>query len=99
MSDSGIYKSLLSHNPDFMLMTGDLFYSDVESKDSKTFEFAYHEQMKSPQIRSFYTHVPVVYTFDDHDFGENNAIGSAASNLTVNKVYRVRTRHQSIIRI
>jgi hypothetical protein len=31
-----------------------------------------------------------VYTFDDHDVGDNNADGNSKSSAVVNQAYRVR---------
>lgn len=36
-----------------------------------------------------YENVPVVYTFDDHDFGNNNADGHVPSAIPANRAYKV----------
>jgi phosphodiesterase/alkaline phosphatase D-like protein len=66
-------------NPDFYLNVGDLFYAATNKSTYEDFLFAYHEQFKSLSQRNLHESVPLVYTFDDHDFGSNNADGTSKS--------------------
>lgn len=54
---------------------GDMHYSARNRSTPDQFVFAYHEVFKSKTQRDLYQNVPLVYTFDDHDVGDNNADG------------------------
>ena len=72
-----------------MINIGDLHYAGIVSSVKKDFLNAYHEVFKSPVQRSLYESFPLVYTFDDHDVGKNNADGLSSSSKYVNEAYRV----------
>lgn len=76
-------------NPDFVVNIGDLHYSCRNSSTKDHVIFAYHEMFKSPRQRKHYERYPLVYTFDDHDFGSNNADGLSRSGPHVNAAYKV----------
>lgn len=75
--------------PDFFVNVGDLHYAGTNFTTADGFVFAYHEVFKSPEQRAFYERTPLVYNFDDHDVGDNNADGTTYSSAEVNKAYRV----------
>ena len=75
--------------PDFVVNLGDLHYSAKNSSKKHNFVYAYHEVFKSPRQRQCYETFPTVYTFDDHDFGDNNADALSGSGPYANQAYRV----------
>jgi phosphodiesterase/alkaline phosphatase D-like protein len=89
---------MISLKPDFFVNLGDLHYSGTNKTTKEEFEFAYHEVFKSSVQRGFYEQVPMAYTFDDHDVGDNNADGTTFSSLEVNKAYKVKiTYYQHLL--
>ena len=66
--------------PDFFVNVGDLHYSGTNKSTKSDFIHAYHEVFKSKAERAFYEQYPLVYIFDDHDVGDNNADGRAYSS-------------------
>jgi hypothetical protein len=87
-----------SLNPDFFVNLGDLHYSGRNNSKKEHFLYAYHEVFKAPRQRSFYEQNPLVYTFDDHDFGHNNADGLSESGPYVNEAYRVSIVFSNLFR-
>ena len=44
-------------------------------------------------MRKYYSEIPLIYTFDDHDTGENNTDGNEKSVSESNKAYRASVPH------
>jgi hypothetical protein len=57
----------------FFLHMGDLFYEDIGENDVQMFRSAYKTVWKSPQQSELYRNKPLVYMWDDHDYGENDS--------------------------
>ena len=89
MTESPSFNEMSLMKPDFFVNVGDLHYAGSDNNDKEEFIFAYHEVFKSSHQRAFYEEYPLVYTFDDHDVGSNNADGRTFSSGDVNQVYRV----------
>lgn len=88
MTETTTFAKMSSLKPDFFINLGDLHYAGTNRTVEEQFAFAYHEVFKSNAMREFYQTHPLVYTFDDHDVGDNNADGLTISSTEVNKVYR-----------
>lgn len=95
MSTSPTFETISSLNPTFFVNLGDMHYSARNTSTKDQFVFAYHEVLKSKPQRHLYQTTPLVYTFDDHDVGDNNADALSHSSSVVNEVYRVRTNTPS----
>ena len=84
--------------PDFFVNMGDMHYSSKNKSSKEQFTFAYHEVFKSASQRNLYQNTPLVYTFDDHDVGDNNADAHSKSSSVVNQAYRVRSHCINVVR-
>jgi len=69
---------LLARDPDLFLYIGDNVYGDVWSLSSDMDELfrAYGELSEQPDFQRLASRVPIMATWDDHDFGMNDAGGS-----------------------
>lgn len=69
---------LLSRDPDLFLYIGDNVYGDVWSLSSDMDELfrAYAELSEQPDFQRLASAVPIMATWDDHDYGMNDAGGS-----------------------
>lgn len=90
MSESKAYDVMERMKPDFFVNLGDFHYAGTNKSTYEDLLYAYHEQFKMKEQRQFYERVPLVYTFDDHDVGSNNADGLSPSTLQAVKAYKVR---------
>ena len=90
MSKSDTFNQISEMKPDFFVNMGDMHYSSRNKSSKEQFAFAYHEVFKSASQRNLYQNTPLVYTFDDHDVGDNNADAHSKSSSVVNQAYRVR---------
>jgi phosphodiesterase/alkaline phosphatase D-like protein len=85
-SKHDVFNTILQYDPLFFLQVGDLHYRNIERNDCALFQKAYSEVFSSNVQGALYGNVPLIYVWDDHDFGPNNsdrfAPGRIASRLT-----------------
>jgi phosphodiesterase/alkaline phosphatase D-like protein len=96
MTESASFAKMSELSPDFFINLGDLHYGGSNRSNEEQFAFAYHEVFKSKAMRTFYQRHPLVYTFDDHDVGDNNADSHTLSSTEVNKAYRDVVPHYKL---
>ncbi len=58
-------------NPDLFIWLGDNIYADTQ--DPLVLEQKYAVQLAHPEYQRFKSHIPILGTWDDHDFGLNNS--------------------------
>eukprot|EP00347_Sterkiella_histriomuscorum_P023630 403333931 len=87
-SESSVFSQIDKKDPNFIINLGDLHYSARNRSKKNDFILSYHEIFKSPVQRSLYQKYPLIYTFDDHDFGSNNADALSGSGEFANQAYR-----------
>lgn len=68
-----ILDPLLGDDPDLMLFMGDNVYGDVRSPELTELRDAYRLQATSGPMNALRSAVPVLATWDDHDYGLNDA--------------------------
>ena len=82
---NNLWEPILSHNPDLFIWGGDIIYSDTEDMKFMTKNYA---KMKSD---SSYTHftkkVPILGTWDDHDYGLNDGGSDYKQKDSVQQIF------------
>lgn len=74
-----IWKAIARENPDLFLFIGDNVYSDynrggrVETPGPAELDYSYDRLAKNEDFVRFFNDVPMLVTWDDHDFGMNDA--------------------------
>lgn len=70
-----IWQSILAHEPDLFLFIGDNVYVDIPRipKGVEDFERTYAQLASEPGWQKLTDQVPVLATWDDHDYGLNDA--------------------------
>lgn len=66
-----VWAHVLGHEPDLFLLIGDNVYADTE--DEAKMRAAYAKLGAQPGFAKLRQAVPVLATWDDHDYGENDA--------------------------
>lgn len=66
-----IFDVVVEHNPDLFVFLGDNIYGDTRNMD--TLRAKYQRLAAKPTFQNLKTHVPIIATWDDHDYGENDA--------------------------
>jgi hypothetical protein len=80
----------LEPRPLFFIHAGDLHYRDIGEDLLQRFEAAYHS-VHAPEAdgpAQLFRTMPVMYTWDDHDYGANDADGSSLSKSAALTAYR-----------
>jgi alkaline phosphatase D len=65
-----MWKPILSNDPDLWIWLGDNIYGDTD--DMQAMKLMYAEQKAIPAYEDFFQTVPVIGTWDDHDYGIND---------------------------
>jgi prolyl oligopeptidase len=79
-STSDVFDTIRENRPLFFLHTGDFHYENIQTNDLARFRNAYDRVLFSPQQGDLYRSTPLIYVWDDHDFGGNNANRRAGSH-------------------
>ncbi len=88
-----VFRRIAAQNPSFYLMAGDLHYEDISWNHRPSFRTAYDTVLGSERQRALYRAVPIVYTWDDHDFGPNGSDRHSPSREASHAVYREYVPH------
>jgi alkaline phosphatase D len=65
-----LWKLIARHDPQLWIWLGDNIYGD--SDDMSVMRAKYRQQLRNADYRALISNVPVIGTWDDHDFGRNN---------------------------
>ncbi|MDP1579445.1 MAG: alkaline phosphatase D family protein, partial [Candidatus Didemnitutus sp.] len=88
-----VFRQIALQGPSFYLMTGDLHYEDISWNHLPSFRSAYDTVLGSERQRALYRMVPIIYTWDDHDFGPNGSDRHSPSRAASHAVYREYVPH------
>jgi phosphodiesterase/alkaline phosphatase D-like protein len=86
-STRDIYDRIREHRPLFYMNMGDLHYQDINTNRPSLFRAAYDAVLASPQQADLYRSTPLVYMWDDHDYGGNNASKKSKSHIAARSIY------------
>ena len=67
---NNLWSPILSHDPDVFIWGGDIIYSDTE--DMSFMAKNYHKMKRDSSYVHFKKQVPILGTWDDHDYGLND---------------------------
>ncbi len=87
-SDGVVFDAIRRLDPLLYLMTGDLHYRNIASRDPDDFLGAYSQVLTAPAQAALYRSVPVDYVWDDHDYGPNDADAASPSRAAARRAYR-----------
>ncbi len=96
-SDTGsnhpVFDEILRHKPLFFLHAGDLHYEDIRRNDVNRFRHALRRVLGAPRQNSFFRSLPVIYIWDDHDYGPNDSDRESPSREAAMDWYRGEVPH------
>jgi hypothetical protein len=87
-SNGMVWDRIREANPLFMLVTGDFHYENISADDPAAMRKAYERGLTAPAQQALWLAAPLVYTWDDHDYGGDNSDRTTASREAVQGVYR-----------
>lgn len=76
-----IWQRIAAAEPQLFLMLGDNVYGDFRyggDAEMRSFEYAYRLLASHPNFAAFASRIPILATWDDHDYGPNDSGGSFA---------------------
>lgn len=73
ISNHPIFEGIATRRPLFMLHMGDFHYSNISRNDVAAFRRAYDGVLTQPKQSALYRRTPIVYMWDDHDFGPDDS--------------------------
>jgi alkaline phosphatase D len=65
-----IFDLVVKHKPDLFIFLGDNIYGDTKSMD--TLQMKYNKLAAKPTFQNLKKNVPIIATWDDHDYGLND---------------------------
>lgn len=89
---SAAYSRMLTRNPLIFLSPGDLHYGDVTTNNAALYRAQYDTLFSSVGGGPFFEQVPYEHTPSDHDFADNNSIGTSGNGLTVKTAFHTAFR-------
>jgi phosphodiesterase/alkaline phosphatase D-like protein len=95
-SNASAFDRIREADPDLLLHLGDLSYTDLWTDDRSAVRSMYDTQLTTPAMDALVRAVPIAYTWDDHDFGPNDADSTAASGPAAQVVYRQAVPHPDL---
>jgi phosphodiesterase/alkaline phosphatase D-like protein len=92
-STSVVFDTMRRRTPLFFLHMGDFHYENIRRNDPLEFRRAFDRVLGSPTQADYYRSTPVVYMWDDHDYGPNDADGTSPTKAAAQQVYRETVPH------
>ncbi|MCB9034733.1 MAG: alkaline phosphatase family protein [Chitinophagales bacterium] len=75
IGDKGIFNTIVDKNPDLYISMGDAVYADnpLNADYGEWFDLQYNLLAADAAFKNLRRNVPMIATWDDHDYGTNNA--------------------------
>lgn len=92
-SNHPVFDTIRRHQPLFFLHMGDLHYEDIGANDRGRFRQAYDTVLAQPNQAALYRSAPIVYIWDDHDYGPNDSDATAPGRTAARLTYQEYVPH------
>ena len=86
-SDRPVFDAIRAAEPLFFLHVGDMFYEDIAVNSEGFYRRAFGRIFRSESQMALYRNTPLVYVWDDHDYGPNNSDRIAPGREAARQVY------------
>lgn len=96
-SNHQVFELIRAEKPLFFLHLGDLHYANVNSKIIPDHVETYREVLNSPRQGELYRNVPLVYTWDDHDFCGDASDGQSKGRKAARLAYQKCVPHYPLV--
>lgn len=92
-TDSPVFTAVARQDVRFFLHTGDFHYADIAENRVSAFRAAYARHLEAPRLRAMLGTTPMIYQWDDHDFGPNDSNRTSPSRAASLQNYREMVPH------
>ena len=83
-----VFLNLTNEKLDFFLHMGDIHYQNIMNDSTEEFYEAYYAVFNSSTQKTFFQSTPILYIWDDHDFGPDNSRGTSDSRPAATTAYK-----------
>lgn len=91
--NSPVFAAAAHQGARFFVHTGDFHYYDISENRVESFRRAYDTHLSAPRLRAMLATVPLIYEWDDHDFGPNDSNRTSPSREASLRNYRELVPH------
>ena len=95
-SDHPVFERIREAEPFMYFQLGDLHYEDISRNATALFQDAYNRVLSSPEQQQLYQYAPIVYVWDDHDYGPNDSDRTSGARTAAGRVYRQYVPHHPL---
>ncbi len=92
-SSGQVFDRIREAAPLLFIHAGDFHYEDIDDDAPAAIRRAYARSLRAPAQQSLWLEVPVLYTWDDHDYGGNDSDRTTRSRDAARTVYRELVPH------
>jgi phosphodiesterase/alkaline phosphatase D-like protein len=92
-TNSVVFTAAAHQNARFFLHTGDFHYDNIVENHVEAFRPSYDKHLSAPNMRALLAHMPLIYQWDDHDFGPNDSNKTSPSREASRRNYRELVPH------
>jgi phosphodiesterase/alkaline phosphatase D-like protein len=92
-SASAIFREIRRLEPNLFIHMGDFHYENISTNEPDRFFQAYDAVLGSPAQAALFRALPIVYMWDDHDFGSNNSDATSPSRPAALQAYGTFVPH------
>lgn len=94
--DSPVFTAAVRQGARFFLHTGDFHYADIAENRVEAFRAAYDAHLSAPRLRAMLATLPLLYQWDDHDYGPNDSNRTSPSRSASLRNYRELVPHHPL---
>lgn len=96
VSNHPVFDDIVEHDPLFFVHMGDMHYANIGVASQTPYRQAFDAVLAQSRQAALYRQVPIVYTWDDHDFGPNNSDETDLGRDSACLTYRERVPHYTL---
>jgi alkaline phosphatase D len=94
--DSPVFTAAAHQSARFFVHTGDFHYFNIAENRVEAFRVAYDSHLSCARLRTMLSNVPMMYQWDDHDFGPNDSNKHSPSREASLRNYRELVPHDPL---
>jgi phosphodiesterase/alkaline phosphatase D-like protein len=95
-SNGAVFDTIRSQEPFMFLHLGDFHYQDIKVNRRDLYAEGMEMALYQPAQNALYRAQPVMYVWDDHDYGPNNSDGEAPGKIAAQLNYRQFVPHYTL---
>lgn len=96
-SSHAVFTTIRQLNPLFFVHLGDFHYENIDVNEVNLFRQAYNTVLAAPTQADLYSQLPLVYIWDDHDYGPNDSDATSPGRLAARLTYQEYVPHYPLV--